>query len=686
MARNRDIDIDDFMDDKEIKEREAPRRQREPERPRAPKQRRPRRPKQSAEGFCGGAESCALCREQNSLVLTRSVKIRFAVSFVMLVFGLLVHEVDKIEAAIYAISVLLSGYDVFVAAFRRLTAFDFFDKNVLISLTAVCAFLIKAFPEAAAVMLIFRAGTLLEDYIVARARNSVSGHAQLAADKATVLRADGEVTVPAESVMPGDVIVVRSGARVPLDGTLLDEKGAFDTSAITSDVLPQSAATGDTVLAGYVNAGVTAKIAVTRPFATSAASRIIETVEAANDKKAEPEKLIGRYVKYFAPVMLAAAVLIFAIPTLILGKPLDVWAHRALTLLVISAPCALVISVPLTYSAGIGGAAKKGILFKGAAVVDELSRVSAVAFDKTGTLTTGKFSVADVESEVLPPEKLFMLTAYAECRSNHPLAQSVIAAYGEKIEKSMITEFAEYGGRGVSANISGVRVLAGTADFLADEGVALERQDPRESIIYVAANGQYAGKITLTDTLKKDALRALDNLRKLGVERIAMMTGDRGKVAQRAAVKLGIREIYSEYLPSDKLKKIGEIKAEQREAGNTVFVADGISDSGVLAAADIGISMSGFANDEAVEASDIVMMNDELEKIPEAVEIASDTRKIVLQNIFILLGFKCVAILLAVVGFMPLWLALLADTLVFTVTVLNAARAYDFEKQLLKFN
>ncbi len=629
--------------------------------------------------------SCG-CSHEHIEQSNKTMLIRIAISALLLIIGIIINESQTVKAVIFGLSMLVSGYDIFISAAKRIVSRNFFDENLLMIIAAVCAFLIKEYPEGAAVVLLFRIGELLEGYAIGRSRKSISSLMELKPDKATVLKDDREVTVPAEYVNVGDIIVVRPGERVPLDGELLDERASFDTSAITGEALPRSANLGDAVLSGCINLGGAVRITVTQPLSKSTVSRILEMVESANSKKAAPEKIISRYAKYYTPAVIAAAVLVLIIPTLILRQSFAEWLHRALVFLVVSCPCALVISVPLAYFAGIGGATKKGILFKGSSIIDGMTKISAVVFDKTGTLTTGKFSVTDIDSEVVPKDMLFSMAAYAEYYSNHPLAQSVISAYGGEIDKSKISEFEEIGGRGVSANISGVKVLAGTAEFLIGEGIDFKAEDPEESIIYVSANGNYVGKITLADTMKKDTLRALDNLRKLGVERIVMMTGDRAKVAQKTAVKLGIREIYSEYLPSDKLTKLNEIMAEQSETGKTVFVGDGINDSPVLAAADIGISMGGLGSDAAIEASDIVIMNDEPEKIAEAVEIANGTKKIVLQNIFISLGFKLVVMLLGVAGIAPLWLAVFADVGVAVIAILNAIRAYDFEKKLIKFN
>ena len=633
--------------------------------------------------YCGS--SCG-CNHEHSHQSNKTMIIRISISAALLIFGLIINENQTVKSVIFGLSLLTVGYDVFISAAKKIVSFDFFDENLLMIIAAVCAFLIKEYPEGAAVVLLFRIGGLLEDYAVGRSRKSISSLMELKPDRATVLKDDRELTVPAERVNVGDIIVVRPGERVPLDGQLLDDKASFDTSAITGEALPRTASLGDPVLSGCINLAGAVKIVVTQPLSKSTVSRILEMVESANAKKAAPERIISRYAKYYTPAVIAAAALVLLIPTLIFRQPFAEWLNRALVFLVVSCPCALVISVPLAYFAGIGGATKKGILFKGSSVIDSMTKISAVVFDKTGTLTTGKFSVTDIDSEVVPKDMLFMMAAYAEYYSNHPLAQSVISAYGGKIDKNKISEFKEIGGRGVSANISGVRVLAGTAEFIAGEGIDFKSEDPEESIIYVAANGNYIGKITLADTVKKDTLRALDNIRKLGVERIVMMTGDRSKVAQKTAVKLGIREIYSEYLPSDKLTKLNEIMAEQSETGKTVFVGDGINDSPVLAAADIGISMGGLGSDAAIEASDIVIMNDEPEKIAEAVEIATGTKKIVIQNIIISLGFKFVVMLLGVAGIAPLWLAVFADVGVAVIAILNSIRAYDFEKKLIKFN
>ncbi len=626
---------------------------------------------------CGGSSACTCGKDEVTGEISNIMLIRIAVSIVLLIAGIFIPVPKLYKAVIFGLSFLTVGFDIILSAIRNILSGRIFDENLLMTIAAVCAFIIGEYPEGAAVIILFRIGEMLEERALGNSRKSIRSLMQLKPERATLLKDGGEIPVSAASVAVGDIIIIRPGERIPLDGTLLDGRTTLDTSAITGESMPRAVNSGDQLMSGCINIGGMIRMRVTATLEKSTVSRILEMVQSANSKKAIPEKFISRFSRIYTPIVLAAALIAFAALALLFKRPPAVSLRRVLVFLVVSCPCALVISVPLTYFAGIGGAAKRGILFKSSSALDDMSRVSTVVFDKTGTLTTGRFSVTSVESAFVNRDMLLMLTAYAEYYSNHPLAKSVIAAYGGSIDTRRIKDFKELSGKGVRARIGDHNVIAGTADFLNGEGVEVSSRDSGESTIYVAANGRYMGRIMMNDNLKRDAVRAVDTLRQLGVERVVMMTGDRNRAAMKSAVSLGIKEVYAEYLPADKAHKLAEIMSEQPQGRKTVFVGDGINDTPVLASADIGISMGGMGSDAAIEASDVVIMNDEPTKISSAIKIAKETKKIVLQNIAMSLGFKVVIMMLGLYGFIPMWLAVFGDVGVAILAIFNAMRAYE---------
>ncbi len=626
---------------------------------------------------CGNPSACSCGKLEADAEISNIMLIRIGASIILLLAGLLIPVPKLYKAAIFGLSFLTVGIDILFSALKNIFSGRIFDENLLMTIAAVCAFIIGEYPEGAAVIILFRIGELLEERALGNSRKSIRGLMQLKPERAILLKDGGEIPVPAASVAVGDIIIVRPGERIPLDGKLLDGRTTLDTSAITGESMPRAVNSGDQLMSGCINIGGMIRVRVTAPLEKSTVSRILEMVQSANAKKAKPEKFISRFSRVYTPVVLAAALIAFVALVLLFKRPIAVSLRRVLVFLVVSCPCALVISVPLTYFAGIGGAARRGVLFKSSSAMDDMSRVSTVVFDKTGTLTTGRFSVTSVESALVNRDMLLMLTAYAEYYSNHPLAKSVIAAYGGSIDTRRIKDFKELSGKGVKARIGDYSVIAGTADFLNGEGVEVSSRDSGESTIYVAADGRYMGRIMMNDNLKRDAVRAVDTLRQLGVDRVVMMTGDRNRAAMKSAVSLGIKEVYAEYLPADKAHKLGEIMKQQPQGRKTAFVGDGINDTPVLASADIGISMGGIGSDAAIEAADVVIMNDEPTKISTAIKIAKETKKIVLQNIILSLGFKICVMVLGLYGFVPMWLAVFGDVGVAILAIFNAMRAYE---------
>lgn len=629
---------------------------------------------------CGDSETgCSCDKKEEYGELNNVMLIRIGASAVLLLAGIFVPVPQLYKIIIFALSFLIVGYDILITSAKNILKGRFFDENLLMTIAAICAFAVGQYPEGTAVILLFRVGELLEEHALGSSRKSIRGLVELKPERAILLKDDAEISVPAGNVNVGDTIILRPGERIPLDGVLLEGRTTLDTSAITGESMPRAVNSGDAVHSGCINIGGMVRMRVTATLEKSTVSRILELVESANAKKAPPEKFITRFARYYTPAVLIAAFIAFIVLTFVMKLNPMMSLRRALIFLVVSCPCALVISVPLTYFAGIGGAAKKGVLFKSSSTMDDMSRVSTIVFDKTGTLTTGRFSVTSVESAYVNRDMLLMLTAYAEYYSNHPLAQSVVSAFGGKVDTRRISNFREKSGKGVSAQVSKLNIIAGTADYLSSEGIELSSRDSGESTIYVAANGKYMGRIMMNDNLKRDAVRAVDTLRQLGADRIVMMTGDRNRSAMKAAVSLGIKEVYAEYLPADKAVKLGEIMAEQSMGKKTIFVGDGINDTPVLATADIGISMGGMGSDAAIEASDVVIMNDEPTKIALAIKIAKETKNIVRQNVLISLGFKAAVMLLGLYGYVPMWLAVFADVGVAILAIFNAMRAYELK-------
>lgn len=641
-----------------------------------------RAPKDKSSCYCEASScACSCGKEQRASENKTITIIRLAVAAIMLLAGLILPLPQLYKVIVFVLSLLIAGYDIVISAAMSIMAGKFLNEDLLMILAAACSFIIGRFAEGAAIMLVFRFGLTLEGYVLGTTLRAVGGYTEHKPLKATVLKGDNEINVPAESVNAGDILVVRNGERVPLDGELIDKRTTLDTSSITGEAIPRAITAGSKVLSGCVNTGGTIRIRVTAKMNESALTKVAETIQEAREKKAPFENFVNGLTKYYTPIVVGAALLVFLIPVLILRQPVSHWLSRALVFLAVSRPCQLIIPVPLAYLAGIGGAAKNGILFRSTAALDDITKVSAVVFDKTGTLTTGKFSVTSVESAVMNRDMLLMLTAYAEYYSGHPLSQAVIAAYGGSIDMKRITDFRETAGMGVSAKVSGLTVLAGTSDFLSSEGVTVSSRDTSESTINVATNGKYIGRIMLTDNLKRDSVRAVDTLRQFGVERVVMMTGDRNRSAMKSAVSLGIKEVYAEYLPADKALKLAEIMEEQPQGKKTIFVGDGDKNARVISAADIGISMNGFGADAAFKAADVAIMNEEPIKVADAVKIAKETKNIVYQDIFIALGFKLLIMLLGAAGYIPfVWLAVLADIVVYILALVNSMRPYEFRR------
>ncbi|MBO4832034.1 MAG: cadmium-translocating P-type ATPase [Oscillospiraceae bacterium] len=621
---------------------------------------------------CTECGSCDGCHEEEAGFLLPRVCISAALFIAALFIG-----PPWLKTVFFAAAALISGYDVLIGAVRGVISGHAFDEHLLMTVACIGAFAIGESAEGAAVMILYQLGEYLQDRAVDSSRGSIRKLMDLRPDTVTVLEDGEQKTVAAETVAPGDLFVVAPGGRIALDGTVEDGVSELDTSALTGEPLPRYVEPGMEVCAGCVNLSGTLRIRATAGLADSSVSRILELVEKAEEKKSPTERFITRFASRYTPAVIAAAVIIAVIVPLVTGQPFAKWLHRALVFLVISCPCALVISIPLTFFAGIGGAAKRGILFKGADSLYSMARTDTVMFDKTGTLTHGRFSVTEVKPVGTDREGLLMAAACAEAFSSHPIARSIIEEYGKNVDVSRITKNREIRGKGTAIEIGGVAVTAGNAALMDTLGVSYEKEETSGTVVYVTIGLKYAGCIILEDTPKPDAGSAVQELRDLGVGRIAMCTGDRKEPSEEVAAGLGIDDVYSECLPEDKFRRLEELRADRKGDGTLVFVGDGINDAPVLAAADVGVAMGGLGSDAAIEAADVVLMTDEPSKVAEAVGFAGETRKIARQNVIFALAVKAVIMILGIAGIANMWIAVFADVGVALLCILNAMRAYS---------
>ncbi len=587
------------------------------------------------------------------------------------------------EYAVLIPAYLISGWSVLTTAGRNILRGQVFDENFLMSIATLGAIAIHELPEAVAVMLFFQVGELFQDYSVGRSRRSIKSLLEVRSDTAN-LRIDGDIReVSSESVDVGDIILVRPGEKVPLDGKILEGQSQLDTSALTGESVPRTVTAGETILSGMINQSGALTVQVTKPFSESSISRILELVENASSKKAATEKFVTRFARYYTPVVVFLSLAVAILPPLFIpGAIRSEWIYRALVLLVISCPCGLVISIPLGYFGGIGGAAKRGILIKGSTFLDALTQVSIVVFDKTGTLTKGNFRV----SEVVPANgweqnTLLALAAQVESQSNHPVAQSIVQAYGQPVDESAVQDYEEIAGHGIRAHVDGRMVLAGNDRLLHRENIPHDVCTVDGTVAHLAVEGKYVGRIIIADELKEDAALAIKSLQGQGIT-TAMLTGDSQSVADSVAKKLGLDQYRAELLPEDKvaaLEKLLNLAATNKK--KVVFVGDGINDSPVIARADVGMAMGGLGSDAAIETADVVIMTDAPSKVAEAIAIARRTLRIVWQNIILAMAIKALFVALGAVGLATLWEAVFADVGVALLAILNAGRILRLHPQ-----
>lgn len=626
-------------------------------------------------------------RTRNRIVAALAI---FAVVFAVTEFVPLAQYVGGetnalyLEFVLFLIPYLIAGYDVLLKAARNIGNGQVFDENFLMTIATVGAFALVLFPdsqphmaEGAAVMLFYQVGELFQGYAVGKSRQSIADMMDIAPDFANVMRDGKLVQVDPYEIGVGDEIVVKPGERVPLDGTIVEGSTQLDTAALTGESVPRHVEEGAEVISGCVNMTGKITVKVSKPFEQSTVSRILELVESASEKKAQTENFITRFARYYTPIVTIGALVLAVLPPLLFGQSWSDWIERGLTFLVVSCPCALVISVPLSFFGGIGGASRLGILVKGGNYLEALSHTETVVFDKTGTLTNGSFNVVAVHPDAaaeVNPDLILSIAAHAEAYSDHPIAVSVKEAFTGEIDQSRIADVREEGGHGVRAVVDERVVLVGNDKLMREEGIAYHDCELTGTILHVSIDGKYAGHIIIADVVKEDAAECIKRLHAAGVRKTVMLTGDRAEVAKAVAEKLGLDEYHGKLLPEDKVNQVERLLGETSERGKLAFVGDGINDAPVLTRADIGIAMGAMGSDAAIEAADIVLMDDKPSKIASAIRIARKTMRIVWQNIVFALGVKFAVLVLAAVGLATMWLAVFADVGVAILAILNAMR------------
>lgn len=582
-----------------------------------------------------------------------------------------------IALPLYLLAYILVGGDVLIRAGKNIARGQVFDENFLMALATVGAFAIKEFPEAVSVMIFYQVGEFFQDLAVHRSRKSISDLMDIRPDFAMVRVDNGFIRCNPADVAIGSEVLVKPGERIPLDGIVIEGSAALDTSALTGESAPREVSASDEVLAGFINKTGVLTIRVSKAFGESTVSKILDLVQNASSKKAQTEKFITKFAKYYTPaVVLSAAALAFLPPLFLPGASFSDWMYRALVFLVVSCPCALVISIPLGFFGGIGGASKHGILIKGSNFLEALNQVETVVFDKTGTLTKGAFEVTRVQpSDGFSASEVLQMAAFGESYSNHPIALSILKAYAHPVEHDQLSDYQEVSGKGVQVRFENQLIQVGNSLFMKENQIPTPSTTLVGTLVYVASNGQYAGLICIEDMVKPDSAEAIRKLSRLGVQKTVMLTGDRRSVAESVGKSLNIGTVFSELLPHEKVEKLELLESQKSSKGKLVFIGDGINDAPVLARADIGIAMGGLGSDAAIEAADIVLMTDEPSKLVTAILIARKTNRIVWQNIVFALGIKAVVLLLGALGMANMWAAVFADVGVALIAVLNAMRA-----------
>jgi Cd2+/Zn2+-exporting ATPase len=608
--------------------------------------------------------------------------VRFGISAAIFAAALLIEFPYWIEFSLFLISYILSGGEVVLRAVKNITKGQVFDENFLMTIATIGAFIIQEFPEGVAVMLFFQVGDFLQNIAVNRSRKSIAALLDIRPDFANLKVGDEIKKVSPKDVKVGDIIVVKPGEKIPLDGKIIDGKSMVDTSALTGESVPREVEVGNDVLAGFINISGLLTIEVSKEFGESTVSKILDLVQNASSRKAPTENFITKFARRYTPVVTIAAALIAIVPPLIVpGATFTDWLYRALVFLVISCPCALVVSIPLGFFGGIGGASKNGVLVKGSNYLEALNDVDTVVFDKTGTLTKGVFKVTQINPQGnVSKEELLEYAAFAESFSNHPIALSILKAYGKEVDKNEIENYEEISGHGIKVKVKGRTVLVGNAKLMERENIAYVNTDAVGTTVHVAIDGVYAGFIVISDEVKEDSANAVKGLKSIGVRKLVMLTGDSKAVAEKIGKQLGLDEVHAELLPDQKVEKLEMLEKQKSPKGKLVFVGDGINDAPVLARADVGVAMGGLGSDAAIEAADVVLMTDEPSKLVTAIKIAKRTRRIVWQNIIFSLGVKIIVLALGAGGIATMWEAVFADVGVALIAIVNAMRVMKVDR------
>ena len=601
--------------------------------------------------------------------------VRIILSAVLLVAAALIPVDGIVKLVLFLIPYAVIGWDVLWKAIRNIAHGQVFDENFLMAIATVGAFALGEYPEGVAVMLFYQVGELFQSYAVGRSRQSIAALMDIRPDYANIEQDGKLVQVDPEDVAVGDTIVIKAGEKIPLDGVVLEGSSAVDTAALTGESLPRDVNPGDDVVSGCINQSGLLKVRVTKVFGESTVAKILDLVENSSSKKARAENFITRFARYYTPVVVIGAVLLAVLPPLLFGGDWSDWLQRALIFLVISCPCALVISVPLSFFGGIGGASKQGILVKGSNYLEALAKTETVVFDKTGTLTKGTFQVTAVHPDRISEGELLELAAMAESYSEHPISRSLREAYQKPVDASRVTDVEEISGHGVRAKVDGHDVYAGNGKWMDRIGASWRNCHRTGTVVHVAVDGEYAGHIVISDAVKPDAAAAIEALKREGVKKTVMLTGDVKAVGEAVAREIGIDEVHAELLPGDKVDQVERLLKNTSGKGKLAFVGDGINDAPVLSRADIGIAMGGLGSDAAIEAADIVLMDDKPSKLAVAVRISRKTLRIVRQNIVFALGIKLLFLALGAFGMANMWEAVFADVGVSVLAILNASRA-----------
>lgn len=585
---------------------------------------------------------------------------------------------EWLQIALFIISYIIVGGDVVKRAVKNIFKGQVFDENFLMSIATIGAFFIGEYPEGVAVMLFYQVGELFQSYAVGKSRKSIASLMDIRPDYANVKKGDELVKVDPDEVQIGDIIVIKAGEKIPLDGKVIEGSSMIDTSALTGESVPREVEVGSDILSGCININGVITAEVTKEFGESTVSKILDLVENASSKKSNSEQFITKFARYYTPVVVIIAVFLAIIPPLVIdGATFSDWIYRALAFLVVSCPCALVISIPLSFFGGIGGASKKGVLVKGSNYLEALAETEIVVFDKTGTLTKGVFNVQEIHPEGVSKEELLELTAHAESYSNHPISLSLKRAYSKEIDNGRISDVEEISGHGVIATVDGKKVMAGNIKLMKMMDIPYFKGELIGTIVHVAVNNKYIGYIVIADEVKEDSAQAIKELKAANIKQTVMLTGDNKSIGSKIAKELGLDKVYAELLPADKVEKLEELFSQKSKKGKLAFVGDGINDAPVLARADIGIAMGGLGSDAAIEAADVVIMTDEPSKIATAMKISKKTLKIAHQNIVFAIGIKIIVLILSAFGIATMWTAIFADVGVTIIAVLNAFRALN---------